>query len=134
MPVKPLPVLLLAAWISLYGCSAMHDKEDLLPQEGPTMLEIYRAHMAGGRPAEAMPAPRPAYPPIAEPLGPESHAPDAHPDLKASFKRLPNPDLVMYVYPHLSAGAGYPVPGYSTVLPMYDHVEYALPGEAEGWE
>jgi len=124
---------LLAAWISLYGCSAMHDKEDLLPQEGPTMLEIYRAHMAGGRPANPLES-KPADNPASESQGLEGHAHDAHSDLKASFKRLPNPDLVMYVYPHLSAGAGYPVPGYSTVLPMYDHVEYALPGEAEGWE
>ena len=52
----------------------------------------------------------------------------------AQFRRLPNPDLVMYVFPHPSPESGYPVPGYSTVLPMYERVEYALPGEAEGWQ
>lgn len=40
----------------------------------------------------------------------------------------------MYVFPHLATDSGYPVPGYSTVLPMYDPMEYALPGEAEGWQ
>ena len=45
------------------------------------------------------------------------------------FARLPNPDLVMYVTPHLSANGRYPVPGYSTVFPMYETVEYAMPGE-----
>jgi conjugative transfer region lipoprotein (TIGR03751 family) len=38
----------------------------------------------------------------------------------------------MYVFPDLS-DRGYPVPGYSTVLPMFERVEYALPGEKEGW-
>lgn len=33
-------------------------------------------------------------------------------------------------YPHLAKGK-YPVPGYVTVFPMYDTVEYALPGEVE---
>ncbi|WP_066260832.1 TIGR03751 family conjugal transfer lipoprotein [Hydrogenophaga flava] len=46
------------------------------------------------------------------------------------FARVPNPDLVMVVYPHLAKGK-YPVPGYVTVLPMFESVEYALPGEIE---
>lgn len=46
------------------------------------------------------------------------------------FARVPNPDLVMVVYPHLAKGK-YPVPGYVTVFPMYETVEYALPGEIE---
>jgi conjugative transfer region lipoprotein (TIGR03751 family) len=44
------------------------------------------------------------------------------------FERLPNPDLVMFVFPHLSQGR-YPVPGYQTLFPMYESVHYALPGE-----
>src|SRR5690606_32252392 len=44
------------------------------------------------------------------------------------FARLPNPDLVMVVFPHLAKGQ-YPVPGYVTVFPMYDQTQYALPGE-----
>jgi hypothetical protein len=49
-------------------------------------------------------------------------------EIDARFARLPNPDLVMYVTPHLSAQRS-PVPGYTTVFPMYETVEYALPGE-----
>lgn len=45
------------------------------------------------------------------------------------FPRLPNPDLVMYVFPHLAGEHPVPVPGYSTVFPFYEHVQYALPGE-----
>ena len=46
------------------------------------------------------------------------------------FARVPNPDLVMVVYPHLARGK-YPVPGYVTVFPMYEQTHYALPGEVQ---
>lgn len=45
------------------------------------------------------------------------------------FPRLRNPDLVIYVYPHLATRTRAPIPGYSTVIPLYDRVEYRLPGE-----
>ena len=45
------------------------------------------------------------------------------------FQRLPNPDLVMYVYPHLVGTDPVPVPGYTTVFPLYQRVQYAMPGE-----
>ncbi|MDH3000199.1 conjugal transfer protein [Chelonobacter oris] len=49
------------------------------------------------------------------------------------FPRLPNPDLVMYIYPHLSkSGEPMPVPGYSTVVPFYSRIQYAQPGERTG--
>ncbi len=47
------------------------------------------------------------------------------------FPMLPNPTIVLYVYPHL-AGTGndqVPVPGYSTVFPLYTQFNYAMPGE-----
>jgi conjugative transfer region lipoprotein (TIGR03751 family) len=50
-------------------------------------------------------------------------------ELGAHFPRLPNPTLVMYVYPHLAGPARVPVPGYATTFPLYESVEYALPGE-----
>ncbi len=49
-------------------------------------------------------------------------------ELTLHFPRLPNPTIVLYVFPHLSL-EGTPVPGYSTTFPMYETVEYALPGE-----
>ena len=36
----------------------------------------------------------------------------------------------MYVYPHLTDSAEQmPVPGYSSVIPLYGRVQYAQPGE-----
>lgn len=52
-------------------------------------------------------------------------------EINAQFQQLPNPSIVMYIYPH-QAGTGYnltPVPGYSTAFPLYQHVYYAMPGE-----
>lgn len=45
------------------------------------------------------------------------------------FRRLPNPDLVMFSFPHLATGDQVPIPGYSTVFPLYERPEYAMPGE-----
>ena len=51
----------------------------------------------------------------------------------SAFQWLPNPTLIMYVFPHLS-GAGHPVPGYSTFFKLYTQDHIAAPGEAVGWE
>jgi conjugative transfer region lipoprotein (TIGR03751 family) len=50
-------------------------------------------------------------------------------EIYRQFQRLPNPDLVMYVFPHLAGTDPVPVPGYSTVFPLYQRVQYAMPGE-----
>ncbi len=53
-------------------------------------------------------------------------------EINSQFVRLPNPDLVIYIFPHLvgsSAGEQVPVPGYSTIFPLYAQPKYAMPGE-----
>ena len=50
-------------------------------------------------------------------------------EIYRQFHRLPNPDLLMYVFPHLSGSDPVPVPGYTTLFPLYQRVQYALPGE-----
>jgi conjugative transfer region lipoprotein (TIGR03751 family) len=53
----------------------------------------------------------------------------AQSEIYSQFKRLPNPDLVMYVFPHLAGSDPAPIPGYTTVFPLYQRVQYAMPGE-----
>ena len=51
-------------------------------------------------------------------------------EINSQFSRLANPSIVMYVYPH-QAGTGFnltPVPGYSTIFPLYQHVHYKRSG------
>lgn len=54
---------------------------------------------------------------------------NAQNEIESQFQRLPNPDLVMYIFPHLAGSDPVPVPGYSTVFPLYQRVQYAMPGE-----
>ncbi len=51
-------------------------------------------------------------------------------ETRSLFKRLPNPDLVLYIFPHVKGREQTPVPGYTTIFPMYTEVHYAMPGEA----
>ena len=124
--------LFAAALISLLiaGCAGK-SKDELLPQNGPTMKEVYDGHFNKTRqhddPSQEVGSRRAGIDP-----GLTGYTRDAANEVENLFPRLPNPDLVMYVYPHLT-GEGYPVPGYSTTFPLYERVEYALPGEAEGW-
>ena len=50
-------------------------------------------------------------------------------EIELLFPRLPNPDVYIYVPAHLATELRIPVPGYTTAVPLYDRVEYALPGE-----
>jgi len=59
-----------------------------------------------------------------------SHTRSAEVEINNLFQRLPNPDLVMYIYPHLTGDGKLPVPGYSTVFSFYGEVQYAMPGES----
>ncbi len=62
----------------------------------------------------------------AEDLGAHPHS--AYQRLKQQFPRLPNPVLLVYVYPHLTP-AGTPIPGYTTYFTLYLTDPVALPGD-----
>lgn len=52
---------------------------------------------------------------------------EAATELSTRFPRVPNPTLVMYVFPHLARDM--PVPGYVTTFPTWESAPFALPGE-----
>lgn len=124
-------LLLAALWLA--GCST--SKEQLLPPGDSTMLDLWQ--QKSGSPqmtAEARAVLRRDLNDVernAQPAVAESYSRDANSEIQQQFPRLPNPDLVMYVFPHMTVG-NVPVPGYSTVFPFYSQVQYALPGEREG--
>ena len=113
----------------LAGCAST--KDTVLPQDGPSMKAIYEGHV------HEMNADNPQV--IRGELGDRhivsgeaalhGYTRDAFNEIDVLFPRLPNPTLVMYIFPHLAGDAGAPVPGYTTAFPMYEQVEYALPGE-----
>ncbi len=112
--------------LQLAGCTTT--KEAVLSQDGPTMQAIYDRHMQTLQRAEQTPV---RGTPLAHTGIAQYHGfvREAARELETRFPRLPNPTLVMYVYPHLSGPERTPVPGYVTTFPFYARIEYALPGE-----
>ena len=144
-PVAVLTMLLLTGLIA--GCAA-GDKESILPQDGPTMKEVYRNHFSGtplhqiententanyqsqqGTLSASIKRPHRDPDGIAPDLS--RYTRDARNEIRLIFPRLRNKTLILYVFPHLSKGERHPVPGYSTAFTLYEKTEYALPGELE---
>jgi conjugative transfer region lipoprotein (TIGR03751 family) len=114
------------------GCSST--KESVLPQDGPSMKAIYEAHVAamGAEDAAALRRELGSRPLADDERDLAGYARSAETELDTIFPRLPNPTLVMYVFPHLSGRERLPVPGYATRFSLYERDEYALPGEVPG--
>ena len=114
-------VVTISIVVVLTGCGTKPVKTPL-PNNGPTMREILE------REGHLVLPPVPTRPPLNGTYGLSGYTRDAFNELNVRFPRLPNPILIMYVFPHLSK-EGTPIPGYSTMFPMYESVEYALPRE-----
>jgi len=54
---------------------------------------------------------------------------EADTELEILFPELLNPDIYMYVYPHIAGNGEAGVPGYMTKFPRYERKIFALPGE-----
>lgn len=127
-------ICLLVALLS--GCST--SKDEMLPHGDNTMLDVWdqgttgSIGSAGSR--QLLDARLALRRPLEVDQGKTLEANSAFTrtsqnEIYSQFKRLPNPDLVMYVFPHLAGSDPAPVPGYTTVFPLYQRVQYAMPGE-----
>ena len=125
-------ILTLIVLISLAACAG--NKDTVLPPDGASMKTIYTEHFNDIGLPDTMRVRKAlkgrALKSDAADLG--GYTRDAYNELDTHFPRLPNPTLVMYVFPHLAGAERVPVPGYATTFPMYRQVEYALPGEVQG--
>lgn len=135
--IKPLLGVALVG-MTLAGCST--DKDEMLPHGDNNMMDIWNqgtGGSAGGGSSERklLDARQQLRRPLTSTAATSSAAESsgytrtAQNEIYSQFKRLPNPDLVMYVFPHLAGSDPAPVPGYSTVFPLYQRVQYAMPGE-----
>ena len=124
--------LLVIALISLIGCAG--SKDSILPADGPSMKSLYDRHFndIGLRDTRTVRNALKSRPLRADGADLAGYVRTAVNELDAHFPRLPNPTLVMYVFPHLVGEERLPVPGYATTFPMYRQLEYALPGEVPG--
>ncbi|WP_337261535.1 MULTISPECIES: TIGR03751 family conjugal transfer lipoprotein [unclassified Serratia (in: enterobacteria)] len=132
------PIITLGVLVVLAGCAT--SKDELLPHNGNTMLDVWDQGSGGsprgGQSARQLLDTRQS---LRRQLTEVDHQAvlavntaytrTAQNEITRQFQRLPNPDLVMYVFPHLAGTDPVPVPGYSTVFPLYQRVQYAMPGE-----
>ncbi len=116
----------------LAGCAST--KDAVLPQDGPSMKAIYEGHVQemNARDPQVIRHELGNRPILTGEEALQGYTRDAFNEINVLFPRLPNPTLVMYVFPHLAGESHAPVPGYATAFPMYEQVEYALPGEVPG--
>lgn len=131
------PVVMLALYGAvLAGCAS--NTEELLSHRSPPMVDVWRQHTAstgGPAPRQVLDArlslrrPLAAADVQARPSINAGYSRTAENEIHSQFRRLPNPNLVMYVFPHLAGSEQVPVPGYSTVFPLHQRVHYALPGD-----
>ncbi|MGX0954892.1 conjugative transfer region lipoprotein (TIGR03751 family) [Pseudomonas viridiflava] len=132
------PVVLAMAAVTLVGCAT--DKEQLLTHDGQSMQEIWQQEAGDGGSGQVagrqlLDARQTLWRPLQEadlaeaPSEQSRYTRTASNEIYRQFHRLPNPDLVMYVFPHLTGTDPVPVPGYTTVFPLYQRVQYAMPGE-----
>ena len=132
------------AVVVLGGCAT--SKEELLTHSDRTMMDVWQQETGGGGSGTGQVARRQlldARQSLRRPLTEANVRADvqaapaeqmrytrtARNEVYRQFQRLPNPDLVMYVYPHLAGTDPVPIPGYTTVFPLYQRVQYAMPGE-----
>lgn len=126
-----------AVCVALAGCAT--NSEELLPHGDATMKDLWKEGTStGGDSSERAGATsvnaarsvlrRPIS--SAEMVGQEhQYTRTAKNEIDSQFSRLPNPDMTMFVFPHLQGSENVPIPGYSTIFPLYSKPQYAMPGE-----
>lgn len=123
--------LFMLVTLLLSGCST--SKDEMLPPGDSTMLDMWQNKASSTRTTtEAWSVLRrgltDADLATRQSLE-ESYTRDAQNEIQQLFPRLPNPDMVIYIYPHMVGSEPAPVPGYSSVFSFYSRVQYAMPGE-----
>ena len=116
---------LISIVVCLTSCTSAFQTGSPIPDTGPTIAQVYEEHMtmnAFGQYETGMLHDGGS--------GLEGYSRDVYNELSVHFPRLPNPTIIMYVFPHLSF-EGTPVPGYSTMFQLYPRTHYALPGEVQ---
>lgn len=150
--MKKLTLVCILGSTLFVGCSSGPSKQSMLPDSGPTTKQVYDDHMAGkyqdptwstenGQETALSGRGISINVEIEDPyiqgsdkyIQPQYSTASRNTNLQLQnitqdFRRIDNPEIVGYVYPHLSPNE-HPVPGYFTMFPLYPAAGYALSNE-----
>src|SRR5262249_18860569 len=125
---------LISSSLLLSGCHGM--RGNVVPQTGPTMEQVYddktdESATSKTKDTSVNPVPKKSPEQSEEPM-PEvrrklSSATTSTQTTRSGFNKIPNPELTLYVFPHLAGASEIPIPGYSTAFNAYDRDHYMLP-------
>jgi conjugative transfer region lipoprotein (TIGR03751 family) len=120
---KIIPLLILSISSTLImACS--HVAGNVVPDNGPTMEIIYDN---GG---DSFTTGQTSVPALTEKIAISSVKPEVDVPARVdspTFSALQNPQLTLYVFPHLAGTEWLPIPGYWTAFSAYPRTYYALP-------
>ena len=124
----------LTSVVELTGCATAG--KNALPQGGDmTMSQIYQQEtgLGGGSyyPSNNTELNRARQKVLPRAINYTGYTANSVNQINHLFKRMPNPEVDLYVYPHLvnENGESQPVPGYTTAFFMYKSNHFALPSE-----
>lgn len=132
----PIILTLLAASISLAGCHSVPG--NVIPKTGPSMEQLYDNAGVHAPNSEADESTSNISETdlsdiraqnISEVQSPKLPPKKLTSGSRETFRKLPNPELTVYVYPHFAGTEEVPIPGYYTEFNAYEKTHYALPSD-----
>jgi conjugative transfer region lipoprotein (TIGR03751 family) len=107
---------------AITGCSSMVG--NVVPQQGKTMEQVYD----GMKPTPTVNDNKPMAQGFKDVSFTKTSLASEIPsnELDKEFKKIMNPELKMYVYPHVSGNDEVPIPGYYTAFNGYSHDHYMI--------
>ena len=130
IPIKRYWINFFVTAVVCAGLTACTTSGHAIPQDGLTMAQVYEEAMQHSN-GTTLEQARDTVQPLALNSNDNhsAYARTTENEINNLFPQLPNPQLTMYVYPHLAGLDQAPIPGYATAFLLYDKAHYALPGE-----
>ena len=103
-------------------------RKEVFRDDTPRMATIYRQAVQRSAYTANTPMLSPSLTGVVESGEVSAYTRNSANEIDNLFPELPNPTLLMYVFPHITAD-DIRVPGFTTAFKMYRRQHYALPGE-----
>ena len=122
---NPFMTLALSSVLTLTACASSNVTSNTIPEEGLTVSQIYQQSI--GEPMQPWSVKRS----ITKPVNYAGYTRDASNEVQSLFKPLDNPQVPIYVFPHVALIGDEQLikPGYTTAFFLYKQNQFALASE-----